>query len=79
MTPEKIRYRAETIRFPVRQLALAAGLDEDNVHRILKGRTDPRTSSLQRLSEALRDEERRLLDYLSATLEPTDSDQDTGL
>lgn len=65
MTPRNLRARAARLRLPVRDLAARAGLDEDNVHRVLKGRTDPRLSTLQALDRVLAEEEARLLADLS--------------
>lgn len=64
MTPEDIKRRAEAIRLPIKALAQRAALDEDNVHRVLKGKTDPRRSTETKLQHALVCEEERLRDYL---------------
>ena len=63
--PDCLRRRAEAIRLSKKELARLAGLDEDNVHRVLKGRNDARSSTLAALDEALAAEEARLAAYLS--------------
>lgn len=58
--------RRRALRMPVRHLAKSAGLDEDNVHRVLRARTDPRQSTVAALDAALAQEEGRLSAYLAA-------------
>jgi hypothetical protein len=68
MTPDKLLARSEAIRWPVRDLAQAAGLPKDTVARALgrtKAATDPRTSTVVKIEAAIAAEELRLRDYLT--------------
>lgn len=56
--------RRRALRLPVKHLAAAAGLDEDNVHRVLRNQTDPRQSTVAAIDAALTAEETRLQQYL---------------
>lgn len=60
MNPSTIKERAARIRLPLKALAEMAGVDEDNLHRVLKGKTDPRLSTVEKIEAALAKEEDRL-------------------
>ncbi len=69
MTGHALRARKDALRLPVKALAERAGLDEDNVRKVLTGVNDPRASTLAALDRALHAEEdamRAYLDGLSA-------------
>ncbi len=56
--------RRRALRMTVKELARLSGLDEDNVHRVLKGRNDSRQSTIGAIDKALAEEERRLASYV---------------
>ena len=64
MTPKEISERAAAIRLPIKTLAERAGVHEDSAHRALKQQVDPRASTVERLSDAVKAEEAQLRDHL---------------
>lgn len=65
MNPATIKRRAERIRLPLKRLAAMAGVDEDNLHRVITGKVDPRVSTVRKIEKALSAEEKRLLRELA--------------
>lgn len=62
---EELEARRVAIRLPIRSLAVAAGLDEHTVGRVLAGRGGL-VGTVHKLDEALEKEEQRLLQHLLA-------------
>lgn len=60
MNTATIKQRAERIRLPLKQLAALAGVDEDNLHRVIAGKVDPRVSTVRKIEDALTAEEDRM-------------------
>jgi transcriptional regulator with XRE-family HTH domain len=65
-----LKQRADAIRLPVTVLAERAGLDEMTAHRVLRGKSDPRESTLLKLDRALAREEDKLFEYLAPLVVP---------
>jgi transcriptional regulator with XRE-family HTH domain len=78
MRANSLLTRARRLRLPIRELADKAGLDEDNVHRILRGKSDARASSLSALDQVLLAEEWSLKLYLDQMLESKERPQIDG-
>lgn len=66
MTPAEIRDRAKAIRMPAKLLGEGCGIAENTAWRVLSGDVDPRTSTLNGMRQALKDEEVRQLLRLAA-------------
>ncbi|PPQ39353.1 Helix-turn-helix domain-containing protein [Rhodoblastus acidophilus] len=64
MAFENFDARRRAVRMTVKELAKRSGLDEDNVHRVLKGRNDARQSTIEAIEQALAEEERNMAAYL---------------
>lgn len=55
----------QAIRLPLLEVARQTGLDKSTIGLVLRGRADPRLSTLHAIEAALRREELRLLAYLA--------------
>lgn len=62
--PKNLRERAEAIRLTSKDLAGLAGVNEDTVHNVFNGKTDPRLSTIEAIENALAAEEDRLREQL---------------
>lgn len=69
MKPATLKQRADALRLPTSELARRAGVDEDNLHRIFKGKTDPRLSSLEKVEQALCEAEAEMAASLGRAIE----------
>jgi predicted transcriptional regulator len=64
LSPATIARRAKAIRLTRKYLAHSAGVHEVAVGKILDGDQDPRNSTVEKLSDALEQEEKRTLAHL---------------
>lgn len=62
----EIERRRDALRFPIEELAKAAGCNPNTAGPALKGKTSPRHDTVVSMTRALIAEELRLRDYLLA-------------
>lgn len=60
-----LQKRIRAIRLSGKALSSATGLDEDTISRTFKGKTDPLTSTLDLIENAVVAEEARLTEHLA--------------
>lgn len=72
----EIERRRDAVRFPIEELAKAAGCNPNTAGPALRGKSSPRHDTVVAMSRAIEAEELRLRDYL-LTLHPIQT-QSTG-
>jgi len=66
LNPETIFERASKLRYNVSDLAQAAGIDKDTAHKLKRGESFGRVTTVKKLEAALLAEEDRVREHLAS-------------